>query len=198
MYRVVLILSWFAGTIYAMIPLFCLGLYPFSQFWRKRRPPLHVVIPAWFVMVAAVDLTTWPWREAVLYHSPAAWAVAAVLFATAIVIYHRSRLDFSHVRIVGRIEPKHGPERRLVTGGIRQHVRHQIYLAHLCMLLAWTVGSGELVLYGLTVFAVVTGWPMIRQEEKELERRFGDEYRVYKGAVPATLLPYVFRLPKRG
>jgi protein-S-isoprenylcysteine O-methyltransferase Ste14 len=150
------------------------------------------VIPAWFVMVAAVDLTTWPWREAVLYHSPAAWAVAAVLFA------HRSRLDFSHVRIVGRIEPKHGPERRLVTGGTRQHIRHPIYLAHLCMLLAWTVGSGELVLYGLTVFAVVTGWPMIRQEEKELERRFGDEHRVYKGAVPATLLPYVFRLPKRG
>jgi hypothetical protein len=109
MYRVVLLLSWFAGTIYATIPLFCLGLYPFSQFWRERRPPLHVVIPAWLVMVAAVDLTTWPWREAVLYHWPAAWAVAAVLFATAIVIYHRSRLDFSHVRIVGRIEPKHGP-----------------------------------------------------------------------------------------
>jgi len=178
-------LSWFAGTIYATIPLFCLGLYPFSQFWRERRPPLHVVIPAWLVMVAAVDLTTWPWREAVLYHSPAGWAVAAVLFATAIVIYHRSRLDFSHVRIVGRIKPKHGPERRLVTGGIRQHIRHP-------------VGSGELVLYGLTVFAVVTGWPMIRQEEKELERRFADEYRAYKGAVPATLLPHVFRLPKRG
>jgi protein-S-isoprenylcysteine O-methyltransferase Ste14 len=188
--------AWFAGAIYATTPMFCLGLYSSSRFWRKHRPPLHVVIPAWFVMVAAVDLMTWPWREAVLYYSPAAWVVGAVLFATAIVIYHRSRLDFLRVRIVGRIEPKHAPERRLVTGGIRQHIRHPIYLADLCMLLAWTVGSGELVLYGLTVFAVVTGWPMIRQEEKELERRFGDEYRTYKRAVPAMLLPHVFRLPK--
>jgi protein-S-isoprenylcysteine O-methyltransferase Ste14 len=196
MYRGVLIVAWFAGTIYATIPLFCLGLYTFSHFWRKHRPPLHVVIPAWFVMVATVDLMTWTWREAVLYHSPAAWVVAAVLFATAIVIYQRSRLDFLHVRIVGRIEPKHVPERRLVTGGIRQHIRHPIYLAHLCMLLAWTVGSGELVLYVLTVFAVVTGWPMIRREERELELRFGDEYRAYMQAVPPKLLSHVFRSPK--
>jgi protein-S-isoprenylcysteine O-methyltransferase Ste14 len=164
--------------------------------WRTRRPPLHVIIPAWFVMVAAVDLMTWPWREAVLYRAPAAWVGAGLLFATAILIYHHSRLDFLPARARGPSEPEHGRQRKLVTGGIRQHIRHPIYLADLCMLLAWTVGSGELVLYGLTVFAVVTGWPMIRQEEKELERRFGDEYRTYKRAVPAMLLPHVFRLPK--
>jgi len=32
-------------------------------------------------------------------------------------------------------------------------------------------------MYGLTIFALLTGWPMIRQEEAELESRFGDEYR---------------------
>jgi hypothetical protein len=32
------------------------------------------------------------------------------------------------------------------------------------MLLALTVGSGEIVLYGLTVFGLLTGWPMIWQE----------------------------------
>jgi len=40
----------------------------------------------------------------------------------------------------------------------------------------------------------VTGWPMIRQEEAELEHRFGDEYRAYKRAVPAALRPRTFRL----
>jgi protein-S-isoprenylcysteine O-methyltransferase Ste14 len=66
------------------------------------------------------------------------------------------------------------------------------------MLLAWTVGSGGIVLYGLTIFALLTGWPMIRQEEAELERRLGDEYRAYKRAVPAAILPHVLhsRLPK--
>jgi protein-S-isoprenylcysteine O-methyltransferase Ste14 len=196
MYRVALMVAWFAGTIYATIPLFCLGLYPFSDSYCKRRPPLHLVIPAWFVMVAVVDLVTWPWHEAVLYHTPVTWVAAALLFVTAIIIYRHSRLDFLHVRVVGRIEPKHR-ERPLVTGGIRQHIRHPIYLAHLCMLLAWTVGSGEVVLYGLTVFALVTGWPMVRQEEMELERRFGDEYRAYIQAVPARFLPRVFRFAKR-
>ena len=193
MYRAVLTLAWFAGTIYATIPLFCLGLHPFAELWSTRRPPLHVIIPAWFVMVAAVDLMTWPWRETVLYRATAAWVAAGLLFATAVLIYRRSRLDFLQARVVGCGEPEQGRQRRLVTGGIRQHIRHPIYLAHLCMLLAWTVGSGGLVLYGLTVFALFTGGPMIRQEEEELERRFGDEYRAYKRAVPAMFLPRLFR-----
>lgn len=61
------------------------------------------------------------------------------------------------------------------------------------MLLAWTVGSGEIVLYGLTIFALLTGWPMIREEEAELESRFADECRAYRRAVPAALIPRVFR-----
>jgi uncharacterized membrane protein YozB (DUF420 family) len=53
------------------------------------------------------------------------------------------------------------------------------------MLLALKVGSGEIVLYGLTALALLTGWPMIWQEEAELERRF---------RVPAVLIPPLFRL----
>lgn len=60
------------------------------------------------------------------------------------------------------------------------------------MLLAWTEGSGEVVLYALTILALLTGWPMIRQEEAELEHHFGDEYLAYGRAVPAGLLPRLF------
>jgi len=81
-------------------------------------------------------------------------------------------------------------------GLFRQHIRHPIYLAHLCMLPALTVGSGEIVLYGLTALALLAGWPMIWQEEAELERRFGEEYRAYKRAVPAVLIPPLFRLAR--
>ena len=75
-----------------------------------------------------------------------------------------------------------------------RHIRHPVYLAHLCMLLALTVDSGEIVLYGLTVFALLNGWPMIWQEEAELERRFGQEYLARKRAVPAVLIPPLFRV----
>ena len=194
MYRALLTLVWFVGTIYATIPLFALIVRPFAKFLRARHSRLYLIIPSWFVMMVVIYFLTWPWRETVLYHRPVTWLAAVFLFAAAILIYHRSRLYFCPMQIMGRNDPEPVRERRLVTGGIRQHIRHPIYLAHLCMLLAWTVGSGEVVLYGLTLFALLTGGPMIRQEEVELERHFGDEYRAYKRAVPAALMPRTFRL----
>jgi protein-S-isoprenylcysteine O-methyltransferase Ste14 len=181
------------GTIYATILLFAIIVRPFAAFLRVRHSRLLVSITSWFAMIAVIYFLTWQWRGAVLYHSPAAWLAAVFLFTTAILIYPRSRLHFFHIQVVGRRELEHGRERRLVTSGIRQHVRHPIYLAHLCMLLALTVGSGEIVLYGLTALALLTGWPIIWQEESELERRFGEEYRTYKRAVPAVLIPPPFR-----
>ncbi len=196
MYRALLTLAWFVGTIYATIPLFALIVRPFAKFLRARRSRLVVIIPSWYGMMAGVYFLTWRWHEAVLYRAPTAWLVAVFLFAAAILIYPRSRLHFFHIQVVGRRELELGRERRLITSGIRQHIRHPVYLAHLCMLLALTVGSGEIVLYGLTVFALLTGWPMIRQEEAELERRFGEEYLAYKRAVPAVLIPPLFRVAK--
>ncbi len=54
-------------------------------------------------------------------------------------------------------------------------------------MLAWSVGTGLAVCYGLTVFAVITGAIMIRMEDTELEKRFGEEYREYRKKVPALL-----------
>ena len=82
-------------------------------------------------------------------------------------------------------------EQRLVISGIRARVRHPIYLGHLCEMLAWSVGTGLAVCFGLTVFALVTGAIMIRLEDAELEQRFGEEYRQYKRKTPA-MLPRVF------
>ncbi len=60
------------------------------------------------------------------------------------------------------------------------HVRHPIYLAHFCTLLACTVGSGLLVNYCLLASAVLTGTAMIAMEERELEKRFGEEFCEYR------------------
>jgi protein-S-isoprenylcysteine O-methyltransferase Ste14 len=55
------------------------------------------------------------------------------------------------------------------------------------MLLGMAVGSGMTVLYSLLAFAVLTGRVMILLEERELEQRFGDEFRDYRRRVPALL-----------
>ena len=83
----------------------------------------------------------------------------------------------------------HGANREqcLVTDGIRARVRHPVYLAHLCEMLAWSVGTGLAVCWGLTVFAAASGALMIRMEDAELEQRFGDAYREYRDSVPAVI-----------
>jgi protein-S-isoprenylcysteine O-methyltransferase Ste14 len=67
-----------------------------------------------------------------------------------------------------------------VTTGLHARVRHPIYLAHLCMLLGFTIGSGLSVDYALLGFTLIAGAVMIALEERELERRFGEEWREYK------------------
>jgi protein-S-isoprenylcysteine O-methyltransferase Ste14 len=39
----------------------------------------------------------------------------------------------------------------------------------------------------MTAFAIATGAVMIRLEDAELEKRFGEEYRQYRSTVPAVL-----------
>jgi protein-S-isoprenylcysteine O-methyltransferase Ste14 len=58
-------------------------------------------------------------------------------------------------------------------------------------MLAWSIGTGLAVCWGLTAFALITGALMIRMEDAELEKRFGDSYRAYRGSVP-TVFPRMF------
>jgi protein-S-isoprenylcysteine O-methyltransferase Ste14 len=54
-------------------------------------------------------------------------------------------------------------------------------------MLAWSIGTGLLVCWLLTVFAIATGAVMIRMEDAELEKRFGEEYLLYRRTVPAVI-----------
>jgi protein-S-isoprenylcysteine O-methyltransferase Ste14 len=58
-------------------------------------------------------------------------------------------------------------------------------------MLAWSIGTGLTVCWAMTAFAVITGALMIRMEDKELQKRFGDDYRAYRKSVPAVM-PRVF------
>ena len=133
--------------------------------------------------VAAV---TAPWRDRVLYST--AWsAVPAILLASlGLWLYAEGGKTFNAGQLGGLPEviSGHGDE-RLMTGGIRARIRHPIYLGHLSEMLAWSVGTGLGVCYGLTAFAVITGWVMISMEDRELAGRFGAEYLAYKQRVPA-------------
>jgi len=183
------LVGWLACVQYSTIPAFWFMIHPFAERWRaQHRSPYILLLPAWVAMWVVVALITWPWRGILLYRADWAWCAAVLLFACGLYVYSRSGKNFSAKQLGGLPEVHAGNrEQRLVTDGIRSRVRHPVYLAHLCEMLAWSVGTGLAVCWGLTAFAVVTGAVMIRMEDAELEERFGDSYRAYRNAVPAVL-----------
>jgi len=183
------IIGWLVCVLYSTIPAFWLMIHPFAEQWRRRRrSPFMVLLPAWIAMWVVVALVTLPWRDVLLYRAYWTWGAAALLFAFGLYVYSQSGKNFSAKQLGGLPEIHGGNcDQQLVTNGIRSRVRHPVYLAHLCEMLAWSAGTGLAVCWGLTAFAVATGALMIRMEDAELEKRFGDSYRAYRNAVPAVL-----------
>jgi protein-S-isoprenylcysteine O-methyltransferase Ste14 len=136
----------------------------------------------------AVGAITWPWRHIALYDNPLSWLAAAPFFVIGFYLYYRGRARFSFAQLIGRPEVEgEGFEQRLVTTGIRARVRHPVYLGHLCELIGWSLGTGLAVVYVLTGFAIITGAIMIRMEDDELERRFGEPFRQYRDSTPSVI-----------
>lgn len=177
------------AVIYASIPCYWFIVHPFADFWRRRRSPLQTIVALWALIIAALAAATWRWHSLQLYSTPLTWLVALPFFAAAILVYRRMPAQFGVANFSGQAELSAQSEHRLVTTGMHACVRHPIYLAHLCTLLGFTVGSGLLVAYVLLGFALITGAVMITLEENELGRRFGEEWREYKKKTGALFPP---------
>ena len=181
--------GWLACAVYSTIPAFWLMIHPFAARWRsRRRSPYQVLVPLWIAMWIGMALITYPWHRITIYQTLWPWAPAILLFAAGLFLYSRSGKHFTAQQL-GGLPEIHGAHRdqRLVTEGIRSRVRHPVYLAHLCEMIAWSIGTGLAVCWGLTGFAILTGAVMIELEDAELEQRFGDSFRAYRRNVPAVL-----------
>jgi protein-S-isoprenylcysteine O-methyltransferase Ste14 len=180
--------GWIACVVYSTIPCFWFLIHPRPEYWRSRnRSPYLLLLPVWLAMWILVAVATARWRHFAVYSVSWAWIPAIPLLAAGFWLYSQSRKNFSAKQLGGVPEVISGhTEQRLVTTGIRAHVRHPVYLGHLSEMLAWSIGTGLAVCYGLTAFAILTGWIMVRMEDKELEQRFGPAYAAYRKRVPAV------------
>jgi protein-S-isoprenylcysteine O-methyltransferase Ste14 len=181
--------GWLACVLYSTVPLFWFMVHPRAHKWReKERSPFRVLVPAWLTMWVGIGAITGRWRNVLFYETSWTWIPAAILFASGVFVYSRSGAHFSWAKLGGLPEVRRGRrDERLITTGIRARVRHPVYLGHLCEMLAWSIGTGLLVCWALTAFAMVTGAVMIRMEDAELEKRFGEKYVDYRARVPAVV-----------
>jgi len=180
--------GWIASVIYSTTPAFWLLIHPRAEFWRSRRQsPYRILLPVWIGMWALVAAITAPWRDVLLYENKWTWIPAGVLFLGGLALYRLSHGSFTLAQLGGlpEIQRDHS-QQHLVTTGIRARVRHPVYLGHLCEMLAWSLGTGLAVCWALTALAIVSGVVMVKMEDKELENRFGEEYRRYRSNVPAV------------
>ncbi|HVP51523.1 MAG TPA: isoprenylcysteine carboxylmethyltransferase family protein [Terriglobales bacterium] len=188
--------GWLLAIVLSSVPSFWLLVHPRAEYWRNRRGArFRILGPLWIAMWLAVGAITQPWRHVQLYENALAWVAAAPFFAAGLYLYYRGKVRFSFAQLIGRPEVHgEGFEQRLVTTGIRARVRHPVYLGHLCELIGWSLGTGLVVIYVLTGLAIITGTVMIRMEDDELERRFGESFRQYRKATPAVIPRLVARV----
>jgi len=181
--------GWLFAIVLSTVPAFWFLVHPRAEYWRNRRGArFRILGPLWMATWVVVGAITWPWRHVLIYYNALSWLAAAPFFAAGFYLYYRGRARFSFAQMIGRPEVQgDGYEQRLVTTGIRARIRHPVYLGHLCELIGWSLGTGVAVICVLTGFAIVTGAVMIRMEDDELERRFGEPFRQYRQSTPAAL-----------
>jgi protein-S-isoprenylcysteine O-methyltransferase Ste14 len=88
-------------------------------------------------------------------------------------------------KAVGTHVPPWKPALHLATSGIYQRLRNPMYVG--LMLLVGGIGvalASDWTLVLLVPMAVVLHYGVVLREERYLERKFGEEYRRYKAAVP--------------
>ena len=193
-----LLTSWIAATIYSSIPLFWFAIHPWAARWRRmQRSPYRILLPLWIVIIAALLAITSPWRTEQLYSTPWAWLVATLFFSMGVRTYIRIRSEFGITNFIGEAELRpQQAQPALVTTGLHSRMRHPIYVAHLCTFAGWALGSGLMIDFVLLAISTLVTFPlMIRMEEEELIKRFGESYRRYQKTVP--LVPFFSRRARR-
>jgi protein-S-isoprenylcysteine O-methyltransferase Ste14 len=120
-----------------------------------------------------------------------AWAVVlgAIVYATALWLFHRSHKDLGrNWSITLEVREQH----RVVSNGVYALIRHPMYtsfwlmgLGQALLLPNWVAGLAGLVGFGVLYFL------RVEKEEQMMLQTFGDEYRAYM-ARTKRIIPHLY------
>jgi len=141
-----------------------------------------VVAPGTVVGLIPWLLTGWQVRDPLPGWAPLRLP-GVVLLIAGVAAAAEAFVRFA-VEGLGTPAPVAAPQ-RLVVGGLYRYVRNPMYVALLAAIIgeALLLGQVSLLAYAVVV-GVITNLFVRFYEEPALRRRFGDQYEVYRKAVP--------------
>lgn len=164
-------------------------IHPFAAFWRRRGKALTFTIVGAVCLALAALL--WRARDSLLavhwgYHWPL-MVLGAVLYALAILGERSIRRHLEWKTLVGTPEIDAAAPSRLLTDGPYARCRNPRYGNILVAMLGLSLVLNYPVLYLELLLAIPAIYLLVLLEERELARRFGDEWESYRRNVPRFL-----------
>ncbi len=179
-------LAFITILVWPAVPLFWIPVHGFPRFFRKIEIMSYLVPLVLWLPVAYVLFIHRDFLLRFRLELPLVVRIGGLLLfmaGTALQVWTGQLLGIKGLIGLPEVSSKvHG---RLTTEGPFSVVRHPTYFSHTLMfagvfLITGVISVGIITLVDL---AVING-TVIPLEEKELESRFGDEYRSYKKRVP--------------
>ena len=156
-----------------------------SEKTDRRKPPLGLMPPAWFLLsIVSTALLWWlaPVKQIVFWPWQLGGGVLIVLGVGLAVV-----ADQQFKRHGTTVKPFHESS-VLVADGVFRLSRHPMYLGMVMAILGIVIAFGALLPFIVPIcFAVFLHVAFVRPEERDMMEQFGGEYLSYKTRVPQWL-----------
>jgi protein-S-isoprenylcysteine O-methyltransferase Ste14 len=164
-------------------------VHPFVGFWRKIGPAGTITTMAVLSIAAMVGL--FGIRERLLGRDlgfdGGRTAVGVLLLAASVMIMLRRRRHLTSRILSGVPELQAGGGGTLLTQGIYGVIRHPRYVEVALGTFGYALFANYVGLYVVALLTVLGLHGIVLLEERELEQRFGEEYRAWAQRVPRYL-----------
>jgi len=148
----------------------------------KEHPKTHLILISsvlMFITICVLDTFVLNISTQLAYIIP--FIVRIILFAIGLV------LAFVFQRLSHQAAFSDESENSLIKTGIFAHVRNPVYLIIPLYFIAFVLLTMSLISLIPLIISFIMYTPMVKYEEKDLEKIFGQEYLDYKEKVPRWL-----------
>lgn len=157
---------------------------------ESKRPPIWLLLLLFFTLyllisVYATRLLGLP--QYLPLHRYGGIVAGTLLLAIGFLILASALKTLKLRRAFGKEIGKPITECKLITTGIYAYIRNPIYLGCTLLFLGWLFVLQLTCILILTFLYVIHFYLVAKWEEKELTKRFGNEYLRYKRSVPFVI-----------